>query len=411
MSLGLPGHLVQATLSRALARASHWFGLVCLTGALASVVILSLVNETTRLGLTLLSVLAMGALLVLLARHRTVPITIAYLLLGTGCVYLYTVTLLGMPGVFPASNVFLVSLPKMAMIMVGGAGSSAFVGVLWSTLGFLLAEATVLLAVLHTQVPYRPDLFTVSTYLVLVGVMLLDGFARRTGRTAQPAIHRAVRDDYARLLRNDFAHRAIARMHDTTLDQLVALARAQPGTLHSPMRASIRDTLRTLNDANWLADVDAHAAERPTGEDAWLASAVYTAIDGCRDRGLMVEVSGDRSALGRLGPDADRELGLAVRQCLVNVIQHAGIVAAEVIIDADDDSVSVMVQDAGRGFTESESGPDRLGLRQSVRRRIERLGGSVAVLSRPGAGTSVLLTLPAAPPSAAAAERDERVAP
>ncbi|WP_166804831.1 sensor histidine kinase [Cryobacterium sp. Sr8] len=408
MSLGLPGHLVQSTLSRALARASHWFGLVCLAGALVSVVMLSFANETPRLWLTVLAVLAMGGVLVLLARRRTVPITIAYLLLGTGGVYLYSVTLLDMPGVFPSSNMFLVSLPKMAMIMVGGAGSSAFVGVIWSTLGFLLAEAAVLLAVVHTQVPYRPDVFTVSTYLVLVGVMLLDGFAFRAGRTAQPAIHRAVRDDQARLLRNDFSHRAIARMHDTTVEQLDALSRAQPGTLRSGMRAGIRDTLRTLNDSTWLEDVDAQSTDRPTGDDAWLASEVYRAIDRCRDRGLVIAVTGDRVALARLDPAADRELGLAVRQCLVNVIQHAGIVAAEVIIDADDDSVSVMVQDAGRGFTESESGPDRLGLRQAVRHRIEQLGGSVAVFSRPGAGTSVLLTVPAPAPAAAP---DEQVAP
>lgn len=416
MSLGLPGHLVQVTLSRALARASHWFGLVCLAGALASVAILSLTHLPSRPWLTVFSVLAMGGMLILLARRRTVPITIAFLLLGTGCVYLYTVTVLGMPDVYPASNVFLVSLPKMAMIMVGGAGSSAFIGVLWSTLGFLLAEATVALAVLHTAVLYKPDVFTISTYLVLVGVMLLDGFARRTGRSAQPAIHRAVRDDQSRLLRNDFAYRAIARMHDTTLEQLVALSRAQPGTLRSGMRNGIRDTLRTLNDKNWLADVDVRAAERRTGADAWLSSAVYTAIERSRDRGLVVEVTGDRAALGRLGLAADRELGLAVQQCLVNVIQHAGIVAAEVIIDDDEDSVSVMVQDAGRGFTESDSGSDRLGLRQAVRHRIEQLGGSVAVLSRPGAGTSVLLSLPAAALDAPGEQpdekqQDERVAP
>lgn len=396
MSLGLPGHLVQATLSRALARSSHWFGLVCLVGALVSVGVLSLTHLATRPWIAVISVLAMGLALVLLARHRTVPITIAYLLLGAGCVYLYSVTVLGMPDIFPSSDIFLVSLPKMAMIMVGGAGSSALVGVLWSTAGFLLAEAMVALAVLHTQVSYSPDVFTICTYLGLVGMMLFDGFARRTGRAAQSSIHRAVRDDQSRLLRDDFANRAIARMHDTTLEQLVALSRARPGTLRSDLRSGIRETLRTLNDKNWLADVDVRAVERPAGADAWLSSAVCTAIERCRDRGLVVDVSGDRSALSRLAAAADRDLGLAVQQCLVNVILHAGIVSAEVVIDSDADSVSVMVIDAGRGFTEADTGSDRLGLRQAVRHRIEQLGGSVNVFSRPGAGASVLLTLPAA---------------
>ena len=395
MSLGLPGHLVQATLSRALARASHWYGLVCLIGALVSVLALSMFPVTDRLQITVAVILAMGALLALLARWRTVPLTVAYLILGAVCVYLYTSSILGMPDVFPSSDMFLIALPKMALIMVGGAGSGALIGVLWSTAGFVLAEAAATFAVAQTTVPDRPDLFTIVTYLILVGVMLLDGLTRRTGRAAQPAIHRAVQDDQSRILRHDFDVRAIALMHDTTLNQLVSVARAKPGPLSRGLEAGLRETLQTLAERDWLTHVDERTAATPAGSDGWLASAVFRAIDRSRDRGLVVDITGDKDALARLDPESDRELGLAVQQCLVNVLLHAGIATAEVVIDADDQNVSVMVLDAGRGFMEAETGSDRLGLRQSVRKRIERLGGSVVVWSRPGAGTSVLLTLPA----------------
>jgi len=311
------------------------------------------------------------------------------------CVYLYTSSILGMPDVFPSSDMFLIALPKMALIMVGGAGSGALIGVLWSTAGFVLAEAAATLAVAQTTVPDRPDLFTIVTYLILVGVMLLDGLTRRTGRAAQPAIHRAVQDDQSRILRHDFDVRAIALMHDTTLNQLVSVARAKPGPLSRGLEAGLRETLQTLAERDWLTHVDERTAATPAGSDGWLASAVFRAIDRSRDRGLVVDITGDKDALARLDPESDRELGLAVQQCLVNVLLHAGIATAEVVIDADDQNVSVMVLDAGRGFMEAETGSDRLGLRQSVRKRIERLGGSVVVWSRPGAGTSVLLTLPA----------------
>ena len=397
MSLGLPGHLVQATLSRALARASHWFGLVCLAGALLSVLALSVSPVTDRLQVTVAALLGMAAMLALLAKWRTVPLTIAYLVLGAVCTYLFTGAVLGMPGVFPSSDMFLISLPKMALIMVGGAGSGALVGVLWSTVGFLLAEVAATLAVSQTAVPDRPDVFTIVTYLFLVAVMLLDGLARRHGRAAQPAIHRAVQDDESRILRHDFDVRAIALMHDTTLNQLVSVARAKPGPLSRSLEAGLRETLQTLADRDWLTHVDERSAGAPAGSDGWLSSAVFRAIDRSRDRGLVVDITGDKEALGRLSPESDRELGLAVQQCLVNVLLHAGIVSAEVVIDADDQNVSVMVLDAGRGFMEAETGSDRLGLRQSVRKRIERLGGSVVIWSRPGAGTSVLLTLPAGP--------------
>ena len=415
MSLGLPGHLVQATLSRALARASHWFGIICLAGALASVLALSVAETTDRLFATVAAIVGMAALLAVLAKWRTVPLTIAYLVLGAACTYLFTGAVLGMPGVFSSSDLFLISLPKMALIMVGGAGSGALVGVLWSTVGFLFAEVAATLAVAQTAVPDRPDVFSIVTYLMLVGVMMLDGLTRRTGRAAQPAIHKAVQDDESRTLRHDFDVRAIALMHDTTLNQLVSVARAKPGPLSRGLEAGLRETLQTLAERDWLTHVDERTAATPAGSDGWLASAVFRTIDRSRDRGLVVDITGDKDALARLDPESDRELGLAVQQCLVNVLLHAGIATAEVVIDADDQNVSVMVLDAGRGFMEAETGSDRLGLRQSVRKRIERLGGSVVVWSRPGAGTSVLLTLPAPPivPStiAAAAEAAAETAP
>jgi signal transduction histidine kinase len=55
----------------------------------------------------------------------------------------------------------------------------------------------------------------------------------------------------------------------------------------------------------------------------------------------------------------------------------------------------VMIIDGGKGFSERETSVDRLGLRQSVRKRIETVGGTVQVWSTPGTGTSILIRLPA----------------
>jgi len=408
MSLGLPGHLVQLTLARALARAAHWFALTCLTAAAVSVSILSL-TRSPELWITVVVVVAMASLLILFTRHRRIGFAIGYLIVGTFGVYVFTANVLGVPDAFPASNMFLVALPKMALVMVGGAGSTAIAGVLWSTGAFLLAEGAALLAILGTTVPYRADLFTLSTYLVLVVVMVLAGIDRRASSAAQPAVHRAVQDGANRQLRDALDTRAIALLNDTTVTQLVALSLAEPGALSPGLRASLTHTLTTLHDTNWLTDIDARDTVTAAALDglndaptettalpghAWLSSAVYTAIERCRDRGLVVDVTGDREALTRLDAGSDRDVGLAVQQCLVNVILHAGVASAEVSIESDTDTVSILVTDAGRGFTESESASDRLGLRQSVRRRIEQLGGSVVIWSRPDAGTNVRLTVP-----------------
>jgi len=63
--------------------------------------------------------------------------------------------------------------------------------------------------------------------------------------------------------------------------------------------------------------------------------------------------------------------------------------------------VTVMVVDSGRGFSESETATDRMGLRHSVRSRVEQAGGTVRLWSTPGRGTSVMIRVPTPVPSGA----------
>jgi signal transduction histidine kinase len=84
-------------------------------------------------------------------------------------------------------------------------------------------------------------------------------------------------------------------------------------------------------------------------------------------------------------------LGLAVAQCLVNVERHSGTSRAEVVVYGDGDDVSVMVIDDGVGFDPRATGADRLGIKNSVQARMERVGGSVQIWSSPGSGTSVVI--------------------
>ncbi|HEY5229783.1 MAG TPA: ATP-binding protein, partial [Galbitalea sp.] len=123
-------------------------------------------------------------------------------------------------------------------------------------------------------------------------------------------------------------------------------------------------------------------------------SALLAAVQEARDLSLAVDVTGDPGAIGRLTSERDVAVGLAVKQCLVNVLRHAQIGRAEVVVIGSVTDVSVMVIDAGRGFSEQLIASDRLGLRQSVRRRIESVGGEVRLWSTPGRGTSVLIRVP-----------------
>jgi signal transduction histidine kinase len=150
--------------------------------------------------------------------------------------------------------------------------------------------------------------------------------------------------------------------------------------------------LDLLRGDQWLDDATTDV-DGPTSA-AWQQSPLFAAIAEARELGLEVDVTGDLAAVARLRRGAGQALGLAVKQCLVNVLKHSGTRHAEVVVYVLDDEVSVMVIDAGRGFVEAEAGSDRLGIRQSVRRRMESVGGTVQVWSTPGRGTSIMIRVP-----------------
>jgi signal transduction histidine kinase len=91
------------------------------------------------------------------------------------------------------------------------------------------------------------------------------------------------------------------------------------------------------------------------------------------------------------------EVVAAVAAALSNVVEHAN--AEQTWISALDEGNGVMifVRDDGVGFefdSDSLHRAGRLGLRVSVRSRIERIGGKVTVRSRPGHGTEIELWVP-----------------
>ncbi len=97
---------------------------------------------------------------------------------------------------------------------------------------------------------------------------------------------------------------------------------------------------------------DSSGAADDAARSDWRRSALLTAVQEARELSLTVDVTGDLGAIGRLTGERDQAVGLAVKQCLVNVLRHAQVSHAEVVIIGSASDVSVMVIDAGRGFSE-----------------------------------------------------------
>jgi signal transduction histidine kinase len=394
MSLGLPGHLAPHSESRALARASHVIALVCLTAALSLLLMLQSVAPSVLLWPAMIGLLPIFAALWLLENYRSWLFSVAYLLVGT--VSLYWVVLVG-TAQFPGeatTDSFIFTMAKIALIFVGGTGFGVLRVIAWSAAGFALGEGATVAAAVQTGAIITPD---ITATVVFIGVVLLlgiIGLSRQRVQRAQPGLHRAARDEHLSDIRHQLELRAAAMMHDTILNHLAAVSASADGELRPELRDRVERDLEILVGEEWL--VDDKADEDAAGHDGWSASRLFQSIDEARDLGLEVVLTGDRNAISRLTAPRRLAVALAVKQCLVNVVKHAGTDRAEVVIYGAGGEVTVMVIDGGKGFLERETSVDRLGLRQSVRRRIESVGGTVQVWSTPGTGTSVLISLPVA---------------
>ncbi|MZD06346.1 sensor histidine kinase [Streptomyces sp. SID5785] len=100
-----------------------------------------------------------------------------------------------------------------------------------------------------------------------------------------------------------------------------------------------------------------------------------------------------------MAPGAARELAAAVSAALDNVRRHAGEEAhAWILVEDEPGAVVVTVRDDGPGIPEGRlvqaEGEGRLGVAQSIRGRLRDIGGTAELISVPGQGTEVELTVP-----------------
>ncbi len=230
----------------------------------------------------------------------------------------------------------------------------------------------------------------VASVVVVIAGSVAFAMARRRAGLARAAHTRLTDEETVRDAEAHARARAAAVVHDTALNDLAVLATTAPGPLPAPLAERLSASLALLASPDWL-----HARADPLPATSSRADGVLDAVERARAGGLGVQLEGDPAALARLDADRERALALAVEQCLTNTQRHAGTTDAEVTVLAGDGEISVLVTDSGTGFDADAIGDDRLGIRSSVRARIEDAGGSVRIFSRPGLGTSILLSVPA----------------
>lgn len=79
----------------------------------------------------------------------------------------------------------------------------------------------------------------------------------------------------------------------------------------------------------------------------------------------------------------------AVSEALENIVRHAGTDRAAVVLREDHGTVRVETSDSGRGFDPGRLPDYAFGIREDLGGRMAAIGGTVAVRSSPGQGTTI----------------------
>jgi signal transduction histidine kinase len=194
--------------------------------------------------------------------------------------------------------------------------------------------------------------------------------------------------------------RMATHIHDTVSQSLTAinfqLQAAERELFHKSDNAGVylqraigvaRDTLADLRRCIWTLSHESLEGEDLAEALSFLADRLFadTPIE------LNLSLQAETRALPR---QIRHEILWITKEALANVLKHAHATKVHIELFCGNKEVQLRVDDNGQGF-----GPIRplhngsFGL-ISMRKRAERLGGRIAVVSHPGSGTSVVAVVP-----------------
>lgn len=153
-----------------------------------------------------------------------------------------------------------------------------------------------------------------------------------------------------------------------------------------------RDMVENIRELVWAADP---RNDRLTNLAAYVREYAAGVLEdaGLRARLTFAE---DLPARG-LSSEFRRNVFLAVKEAIGNVLKHAAATEVEIVLRVQHDELAICVRDNGRGFEPAKAGPFGNGLR-NLRQRLAALGGNAQIASEIGQGTTVKLRAPLPPP-------------
>lgn len=111
------------------------------------------------------------------------------------------------------------------------------------------------------------------------------------------------------------------------------------------------------------------------------------------NRDVAFDLRLDDEAATQLSLEQTREVLQIAREAVSNSLRHGQATSITIRLQPGDGALCLLVQDNGAGFDPARLRPDGHGI-GNMEARAARLGGTIRLESRPGAGTRLVLTLP-----------------
>lgn len=141
----------------------------------------------------------------------------------------------------------------------------------------------------------------------------------------------------------------------------------------------------------------------PILDDFGLLPALFWFFEQCQARmGLHVDFESSGLQGRRFAASVETSVYRLVQESLTNVARHAGAAEAKVRVLAKNQRLEIIIKDQGTGFDLAAAlAGGRAGGLNGMHERLRLLNGSLSIDTRPGGGTKVSASLPAAPLQAA----------
>ena len=227
-------------------------------------------------------------------------------------------------------------------------------------------------------------LLIVETIVAAGLVAVIRGGARQADAIVAAGLEteREIRAEEARRADEREQHR---QLHDTVLSTLTMVAAGAFAGRSPALTAQAARDLRVMQELGAAPAVPTGSA--PLTE---LRPKLEQAAASTDDLAVRLKLA----PVTLPSPVAD-QLVACVGEALRNVEQHAGTGKAEVTVTGGAGWVVVKITDRGCGFDPAATPPSRRGIRESITGRMLAAGGSAAIASHPGTGTTVTVSWPA----------------